>query len=148
LRAGDVNSGEDRAGRKAGEAQARICPEAGGVIESGMLKGHFTDVEAEPAHLVGAQATIRWLIGAKQGAPNFAMRVIELAGKGDRIPLHRHPYEHEIFVFAGKGMVLKPGSEEPVGPGEFLYLAPDEEHGFLNSGDEPFRFICVIPRPD
>lgn len=123
-------------------------PAAQGVVESVMVKGHFSDVKAEPATLAGAQATIRWLIAQPEGAPNFAMRVIELEHDGDRIPLHRHGYEHEIFVFEGEGRVLKPGGEEPVVPGDFLYIAPNEEHGFVNSGVEPFRFICVIPRPE
>uniref|UniRef100_A0A7C4GCE8 Cupin domain-containing protein n=1 Tax=candidate division WOR-3 bacterium TaxID=2052148 RepID=A0A7C4GCE8_UNCW3 len=113
-----------------------------------MVKGRYTDVKAEPATLAGAQATIRWLIAKKEGAPNFAMRVIELAHKGDRIPLHRHSSEHEIFVFEGKGRLLQPGGESPVETGDFVYVAPEEEHGFENLGEGPFRFICVIPLPE
>lgn len=118
------------------------------MVESGMLKGHYADVRPEPATLAGARATIRWLISAKEGAPNFAMRVIELERGGDLIPLHHHGYEHEIFVFEGEGRVLKPGGEEPVAAGDFLFVGPDEEHGFVNAGEEPFRFICVIPLPE
>lgn len=139
-------SGLDRLQGQTGRTRADLLG-AKGVVESGMVKGHFSDVKAEPATLAGAQATIRWLIAPKEGARNFAMRVIELGRSGDRIPLHSHGYEHEIFVFEGEGRVLKPGGEEPVGPGDFLYVEPDEEHGFVNSGVEPFRFICVIPLP-
>lgn len=95
--------------------------------------------------MAGAAATIRWLISKKQGAPNFAMRVIELARMGDRIPLHGHPYEHEIFVFEGTGRVLRMDGEDEVGVGEFIYMPKDEQHGFVNDGEGPFRFICVIP---
>ena len=59
-----------------------------------MLTGHYTDVEAKAPGMPGAQATIRWLITRERGAPNFAMRVIEVAGRGERIPLHEHGYEH------------------------------------------------------
>lgn len=110
-----------------------------------MLTGHYTDVKEEaPAH-AGMQATIRWLIAAKDGAPNFAMRVIEIKRRSERIALHHHPYEHEIFIIEGTGEVLAPDGTRPVQPGDFVYVEPDEEHGFANTGESPFRFICVIP---
>ena len=95
----------------------------------------------------GAQATIRWLIAEKEGARNFAMRVIELARVGERIPLHQHNYEHEIFVIAGRGEVLSEGDARPVKPGDFIFMPADELHGFVNTGEGPFQFICVIPTP-
>jgi len=110
-----------------------------------MLTGHYTDIPAEKPHMADAQATIRWLIAEKDKAPNFAMRVIEIASRGERIPLHAHDYEHEIFILDGAGMALHPDGDRPVRVGDFVYVAPGEKHGFLNTGDEPFRFICVIP---
>lgn len=112
-----------------------------------MLKGHFEDVPAVAPQGLATPATVRWLISRRDGAPGFAMRVIELARTGDRIPLHRHAYEHEIFILEGDGLVLEPSGGEVVRPGSFLYVAPGEEHGFENAGTGPFRFICVIPEP-
>jgi quercetin dioxygenase-like cupin family protein len=111
-----------------------------------MLTGHFTEVKEDKPAMAGMQATIRWLIAAKDGAPNFAMRVIEIKRRGERIPLHRHDYEHEIFIIEGQGNVLSPDGLKPVAYGNFAYVAPNEEHGFENTGDQPFRFICVIPK--
>jgi quercetin dioxygenase-like cupin family protein len=110
-----------------------------------MITGRFTDAREEQPHLPEMQATIRWLIAEKEGAPNFAMRVIEIKRKGEKIPLHRHNYEHEIFVIEGKGRVLTPTGPVPVAYGNYAFIKPDEEHGFENAGDKPFRFICVIP---
>jgi quercetin dioxygenase-like cupin family protein len=93
------------------------------------------------------QATIRWLIAEKEGAQKFAMRVIEIKRRGEKIPLHHHPYEHEIFIIEGTGSVLAPGGAKPVRPGSFVFVPADEEHGFENTGEGPFRFICVIPLP-
>ena len=95
--------------------------------------------------MAGMQATIRWLIAEKEGAPHFAMRVIEIKLKGEKIPLHHHDYEHEIFIIEGKGNVLSPGGPKPVAYGDYVYVPTSEEHGFENTGSEPFRFICVIP---
>jgi quercetin dioxygenase-like cupin family protein len=120
-----------------------------------MLTGHFTEVKEEKPQTAGMQATIRWLIAAKEGAPlgpraqdapHFAMRVIEIERKGEKIPLHRHDYEHEIFIIEGQGSVLSPVETKPVVYGNFVYVAPNEEHGFENTGHKRFRFICVIPK--
>ena len=111
-----------------------------------MITGHFTEVKEEKPQMAGMQATTRWLIAEKEGAPHFAMRVIEIKRKGETIPLHRHDYEHEVFVIEGQGNVLSRGGTTPVAYGNFVFVPANEEHGFENTGDVPFRFICVIPR--
>jgi len=110
-----------------------------------MITGHFSEVKEETPPTAGMQATVRWLIAEKEGAPNFAMRVIEIKRRGEKIPLHRHDYEHEIFFIEGRGNVLSPNGPRPVAYGNFVYVAPNEEHGFENTGEKPLRFICVIP---
>jgi quercetin dioxygenase-like cupin family protein len=110
-----------------------------------MLFGHYTDIKEEPPAMPGMQATIRWLIAGKDGAPNFAMRVIEIKRRGEMIPLHGHDYEHEIFVIDGKGSALSPDGTRALAPGDFVFVPAGEHHGFVNAGDGPFRFICVIP---
>ena len=38
---------------------------------------HYTDVDLEPVYAEGAKgAQIRWLIAQKDGAPNFALRML------------------------------------------------------------------------
>jgi quercetin dioxygenase-like cupin family protein len=111
-----------------------------------MITGHFTEVKEDKPLSPQMQATIRWLIAEKEGAPNFAMRVIEIKHKGQKIPLHGHDYEHEIFIIEGQGNVLSPTGPKPVVYGNFAYVPTGEEHGFENTGDQPFRFICVIPK--
>jgi quercetin dioxygenase-like cupin family protein len=113
-----------------------------------MKFGFYENVEEEKPTLPGAQSTIRWLIGEKQGAKNFAMRVIEIKHKGEKIPLHTHNYEHETFVISGKGRITAKDISVDVMFGDFAFLRPGEEHGFENLGDEPFRFICVVPIPE
>jgi quercetin dioxygenase-like cupin family protein len=111
-----------------------------------MVIGQYSQVKEEQPQMAGMQATIRWLIAAKDGAPNFAMRVIEIKRRGEKIPLHRHDYEHEIFIIEGQGNVLSPDGPKPVAYGNYAYVTPGEEHGFENTEEGPFRFICVIPK--
>lgn len=113
-----------------------------------MLTGHYTDVEPAAPEMPGAQATIRWLITRRQGAPNFAMRVVEIARPGERIPLHAHDYEHEVFVLEGNGRALTEEGSRDLASGDYVFIEPGERHGFENTGAAPLRFICVIPNQD
>jgi quercetin dioxygenase-like cupin family protein len=110
-----------------------------------MKFGYYANVKESKPPVAGAQATIRWLITEKDGAKNFAMRVIEIKQKGEKIPLHGHDYEHEVFIISGMGRAFTPEVSVDLKPGDFAFIRPNEEHGFENLGDEPFRFICVIP---
>ncbi|MCK4452615.1 MAG: cupin domain-containing protein [Anaerolineae bacterium] len=109
-----------------------------------MLSRDYREV---PAEAVGEGITIRWVIGRPEGAPNFAMRVIEFQ-PGAVFETHQHPFEHEIFVLEGEGVVEGPGGEVPMRPGVALYVPPDEPHGYRNTGEGTLRFICVIPHPE
>lgn len=109
-----------------------------------MLSREYRDV---PRELVGEDKSIRWLIGESEGAPNFAMRLIEFE-PGAVFETHQHPYEHEIFVVEGEGVAHTPDGEERMHPGVALYVPPGQPHGYRNVGQETLRFICVIPHPE
>ena len=88
--------------------------------------------------------TKRVVIGADDGAPNFCMRVFEMA-PGSSIPLHTHEWEHEIFVLSGRGALLTEDGETPVVKENVVFVPPNLPHGFANKGAEPLRLICLIP---
>ena len=55
---------------------------------------HYQQVSSEPVEMEGAHGcTVRWLLGPRDGAPNFAMRQFDVAVNG-YTPRHHHPYEH------------------------------------------------------
>jgi quercetin dioxygenase-like cupin family protein len=43
------------------------------------------------------------------------------------------------------GKVLAKDGDKHIQEGDFAFILPNEEHGFENTGDRPFRFVCVIP---
>lgn len=88
--------------------------------------------------------TGRVVIGRADGAPNFCMRVFELAPEG-HTPRHSHPWEHEIFVHAGRGEVWDQGRWEPIAAGQALFIAAEEHHQIRNTAAEPLVFVCLIP---
>jgi quercetin dioxygenase-like cupin family protein len=99
-----------------------------------------SSVEAEGAKDVG----IRWLISKEDGAENFAMRMFELQ-PGGYTPLHIHPHEHEVFVIQGRGVFVYEGREYPFGSEYVIFVPPNKEHRFKNTGNSVLRLICVIP---
>ena len=90
------------------------------------------------------QAAKRILIGPNQGAPNFVVRRFTI-GVGGHSPYHTHPWEHGVYVLAGTGEVRHADGATPVESGDFAYVPPMDEHQFVNTGDGPFEFVCVVP---
>jgi quercetin dioxygenase-like cupin family protein len=87
---------------------------------------------------------VRWLVDEQQGAPNFAMRQYEVA-PGGYTPRHSHPYEHEVFVLEGSGVVIEGDVEHPLAAGDFVFVVPGEVHLFRNTGKVPLKFLCMVP---
>ena len=110
-----------------------------------MKVAHYERVAQAPVTMEGSQGCqVRWLMDEKQGAPNFAMRQFEVA-PGGHTPRHSHPYEHEIFVLEGEGVVLEGEVEHPLRAGDFVLVTPDEVHQFRNTGSTPLKFLCLVP---
>ncbi len=88
--------------------------------------------------------TMRVVSGPAEKAPTFVMRVFEIQ-PGSATPLHAHPWEHETFVLAGKGVLRSGGKETPLAEGDATTILPNEQHSFFNAGKDVFRMICVVP---
>lgn len=110
-----------------------------------MKVNHYEQVAAAPVEMEGAHGcTVRWLVGSPEGAPNFAMRQFEIE-PGGYTPRHHHPYEHEVFVLEGQGVVLEGDVEHGLKAGDVIFVAPDEVHQFRNTGGQPMKFLCMVP---
>ena len=104
-----------------------------------------SDVPLEKVEMPGAAGcSYRVAVSRRDGAPNFAMRVFEVADGGNT-PLHQHPYEHEVFILEGTGTVWRDGKEVTLKPGDILFVPADERHQFKNTGTGLLKFICLIP---
>jgi quercetin dioxygenase-like cupin family protein len=110
-----------------------------------MIIDRIENVAAGPAKEQDARGVqMQVLISDKQGAPNFIMRVFEIE-PGGHTPHHSHPWEHEVYVLEGAGAVRQRGKDSPIQRGSYALVLPDEQHQFVNLGDTPLKFICVIP---
>jgi quercetin dioxygenase-like cupin family protein len=106
---------------------------------------HYQDVEAKDAGEGTSKLNVRWLITKEMGAENFAMRLFEMK-PGGYSPFHSHPWEHEIFILEGEGIVVYGGEEErKFRPGDVIFIPSNEEHQLKNTGEKTVKFLCLIP---
>ena len=103
------------------------------------------DVAAEEIRQEGAEkVSLRWLISKRDGAPSFAMRLFEV-GAGGCSPLHRHGWEHEVYILEGKGELDYEGQRLEFEAGYFILVPPGREHRFRNTGPGGLKFLCLVP---
>ncbi len=105
----------------------------------------YSEVTLEEVTMEGAKGVkMRWLIAEKDRAPNFAMRLFEVA-PGGFTPYHNHSFEHEVFVVEGQGVFVTEEKEHPFKTGDVIFADPDMKHQFRNSGDSVMKFLCLVP---
>jgi len=110
-----------------------------------MKVSHYQEVPQQPVEMEGSRGcSVRWLLGERDGTPNFAMRQFEVA-PGGYTPRHFHPYEHEVFVLEGEGVVYEGDKSHSLKAGDVVLVRPDEIHQFRNTGQAPLKFLCLIP---
>jgi len=105
---------------------------------------HYRDVEAKDADEGASKLKVRWLITKDMGAENFAMRFFEMEPEGYS-PFHSHPWEHEVFILEGEGIVVGGGEERKFRTGDVIFVPPNEKHQFRNTGETTVKFLCLIP---
>jgi len=105
---------------------------------------HYRDVEAKDAGEGTSKLNVRWLITKEMGAENFAMRLFEMEPGGSS-PLHRHPWEHEVFILEGEGIVVGGREEREFRAGDVIFIPPNEKHQLKNNSQKTVKFLCLIP---
>ncbi len=104
---------------------------------------HYKEVESQKVE-EAKDTYVRWLIAEKEGAKNFFMRMFEVYA-GGTTPFHSHSHEHEVFILEGEGELFYDGKKFPLREGQFIFIAPNKEHQFINTGEGILRFLCIIP---
>jgi len=106
---------------------------------------HFSEVEVKELKEHDATGIkIRWLIKREDGAPNFSMRLFEVAPSG-KSPYHSHDWEHEVYILEGEGQVILSNERKKVGMGYVVFIPPNMLHQFINTGKSTLKFLCLIP---
>lgn len=107
--------------------------------------GKAREIQVREVTAEGAEGvTIRWLVSKDDGAPNFQMRLFEVA-LGGKTPLHTHEWEHEVFILEGEGVLTFEGREHAFYAGHFVFVPGGKEHSFRNTGSGRLAFLCMVP---
>ena len=107
---------------------------------------HYTEIDEKKVDAFGSTETSIRVFISEEEAPNFIMRRFEIKSLG-QIGVHSHNWEHEIFILNGEVVLINEnGDREKVSSGEFVFIPPNEPHGYINEGNETVAFICMIPK--
>jgi len=104
----------------------------------------YQDIKAKDVEEGALKVRVRWLITKEMGAENFAMRLFEVE-PGGYSPFHSHPWEHEVFILEGKGIVIGEVKESKFRTGDVIFIPANEKHQFKNNGEKTAKFLCLIP---
>lgn len=105
----------------------------------------FEEIKVQPYPSDKAKnATGRVAIGKAEGAENYVMRILEVKKDGNTA-FHSHNYEHEVFIHQGQGQIFGNGKWHAFKARDVVFMPPNEEHQFKNTGKESLFLVCVIP---
>ena len=72
------------------------------------------------------------------------MRLFRVAPKG-YTPYHTHPWEHEVYVLNGNGVLVGETEEHALETGTAVFVPADVKHRF-RAGGEGLAFLCCVPQ--
>lgn len=112
-----------------------------------MIIRKLSEIEKTGVDMAGVKGITKQLVlGSDDDVPNFSFRVFTIE-PGGHTPLHSHDVEHLNFIMSGQGALIDAdGKANALNQGEFAFVSPNETHQFRNTGDEPFVFICAVPK--
>ncbi len=103
-----------------------------------------SEIKMEKVEDMGEGVWIQWLIHKGVGAKRYAMRRFVVKRQG-KIKRHSHPWEHEIYVLSGSGIVGVGDKEYRLSEDMVAYIPPNVPHWYVNDSDEDWIFLCIIP---
>lgn len=107
------------------------------------LHKNINSIEAN-AQKAGKGVSMKMLLSLEE-APNFAMRCFTIEA-GGHMPFHTNTVEHEQYVISGRAKVRSGNETFEAGPGDILCIPAGEPHSYETLGDEPYVFLCLVPK--
>jgi quercetin dioxygenase-like cupin family protein len=107
------------------------------------LHKKISDIKAQEQG-AGKGVSMKMLLSTEE-APNFAMRnfIIEAGG---HMPFHTNIIEHEQYVLSGRAKVKVGDETFEAGAGDVLLIPANVPHSYETIGDEPYSFLCLVPK--
>jgi len=103
--------------------------------------GYTTQAEAEGR---GYRGVTRHILSGAQGEPStFQVRYFQVE-PGGYTRLERHEHIHSVTVIRGNGYAIVGDEVVPIKGLDHVYVPPMTLHQFVNDGDTPFGFLCIV----
>ncbi|MDZ7760244.1 MAG: cupin domain-containing protein [Desulfovermiculus sp.] len=98
------------------------------------------------AQMPGAsEITKRIVFGPEKDWPDYVMRCFTLEGSA-AVPLHTHDWPHYVVIVQGRGELHLKGRKHELESMSWAYVPPHSEHSFVKMSQEPFVFLCIVPK--
>jgi quercetin dioxygenase-like cupin family protein len=92
----------------------------------------------------GFRGVTRHVISGANGEPSqFQLRYFEVE-PGGYTRLERHEHIHSVTVIRGEGYAIVGDAVHPIENLDHIYVGPMTLHQFVNTGDAPFGFLCIV----
>jgi quercetin dioxygenase-like cupin family protein len=98
-------------------------------------------------HVFGGEGfmTRRHLLMPEEMGKNGRLFAHNTLEKGCEVGRHRHHGDNETFyILSGQGKYLLNDEMIDVKAGDVLFVEDGQEHGMINTGDEPLNFIALV----
>jgi quercetin dioxygenase-like cupin family protein len=93
---------------------------------------------------MGFRGIKRMTLASAASIPSaFELRYFELE-PGGYSSLEKHRHVHFVVAVRGKGRAVVGASAVELAPFDAVYVPPLTPHRWLNSGNEPFGFLCTV----
>ena len=102
-------------------------------------------VESEPINQ--GQGVSRKMLISPEVGPNFAMRQFSIEPNGF-MPQHTNRVEHEQYVLRGRAQLELGDEKVLVQAGDVVFIPAGLPHSYINLGQEPFEFLCLVPNTE
>jgi quercetin dioxygenase-like cupin family protein len=93
---------------------------------------------------MGWRGVTRTRLASPASIPSgFELRYFEIE-PGGYSSMEKHGHVHFVVALRGKGRAVVGNAVFELQPFDAIYVAPLTPHRWLNSGDEPFGFLCTV----
>ena len=93
-----------------------------------------------------AKGLARCLVEAGLDPEKLRIHISEIAPGTRAHPPHAHDAIEAFYVLEGHGAVETGPERHAIGPNEAIILDATGEHGLVNTGDTPMRYMVVIAK--
>lgn len=87
--------------------------------------------------------TSRHIIKGREDGGHFDVRYFEVA-RGGFTSLECHEHIHSVICVRGVGYAIVGDTSHDVAAFDHILVPPNTAHQFVNAGDEPFGFLCIV----